>query len=368
MQLGFFTMPSHPPERDLREGHEWDLQAMRWADELGYVEGWIGEHHTAPWEPHPAPDFLVVEGLRQTRNIRLGPGGFLLPYHHPAELANRVAMMDHLSQGRLNFGIAASGLPSDWAMFNVDGMSGENRDMTREALEIILKLWTATEPFDFKGKFWNVSLPETMFGFLKHHLRPLQKPHPPIGVAGLSKGSETLKVAGEKGYIPMSLNLNPAYVGSHWESVEEGARRSGRTPWRGEWRMVREVFVAETDEKAWELSVGGMMGRMMREYFLPLLANFGFLEFLKHDPSVPDSDVTPEYCARHNWLIGSPSTVAEKLAAVYDDVGGFGQLLVFGFDYVEKPEAWHESLGLLANEVLPKVADLRPAPVAQAAE
>ena len=55
-------------------------------------------------------------------------------------------MLDHLAQGRLNFGVAASGLPSDWAMFNVDGMSGQNREMTREALEIILKLWTEDEP------------------------------------------------------------------------------------------------------------------------------------------------------------------------------------------------------------------------------
>lgn len=41
------------------------------------------------WEPHPSPDLLVVEGFRQTKNIRIGPGGFCLPYHHPAELANR---------------------------------------------------------------------------------------------------------------------------------------------------------------------------------------------------------------------------------------------------------------------------------------
>ena len=54
----------------------------------------------------------------------------------------------------------------------------------------------------------------------------------------------------------MSLNLNPAYVGSHWESVEEGARRTGRTPNRADWRMVREVFVADTDAEAMRLSVG----------------------------------------------------------------------------------------------------------------
>jgi len=223
MEIGYFTMPSHPPECGLKEGHDWDLQTLRWLDELGYQEAWIGEHHTAPWEPHPSPDLILAQAFLQTKNIRLGPGGFLLPYHHPAELANRVAMLDHLSEGRLNFGVAASGLPSDWAMFNVDGMSGQNRDMTREALEIILKMWTEDAPWTHTGKFWTVNKPDTMFDFLKPHLKPLQAPHPPIGVAGLSKGSDTLKLAGERGYIPMSLNLNPAYVGSHWESVEIGA-------------------------------------------------------------------------------------------------------------------------------------------------
>ena len=127
--------------------------------------------------------------------------------------------------------------------------------------------------------------------------------------------------------------------------------------------MVREVFVAETDEEAMRLSVDSMMGRMMREYFLPLLGNFGFLEYLKDDPNVPDSDVTPAYCAEKNWLVGSPSTVAEKLEAVYEDVGGFGSLLLFCFDYADQPEAWHNSMRLLMEEVKPRVAHLKPARV-----
>ena len=73
MQFGYFAMPSHPPERPLKDGHEWDLQVIRWLDELGFTEAWIGEHHTAPWEPHPAPDLLVAQALMQTKNIRLGP-------------------------------------------------------------------------------------------------------------------------------------------------------------------------------------------------------------------------------------------------------------------------------------------------------
>src|SRR3954470_21554516 len=89
---------------------------------------------------------------------------------------------------------------------------------------------------------------------------------------------------------------------SHWDSVETGARKGGRTANRNDWRLVREIFVADTDEEAWRLSVGGMMGRMMGEYFLPLLSNFGFKEYLKHHPDVPDSDVTVDYCAKRNWL------------------------------------------------------------------
>jgi len=361
MDFGYFAMPSHPPERGLKQGHDYDLSVLRDLDRMGFTEAWIGEHHTAPWEPHPAPDLLIVEALRQTERLRIGPGGFLLPYHHPAELANRVAMLDHLSEGRLVFGVAASGLPSDWAMFNVDGMSGANRDMTREALDIILRLWTEDQPFHHEGRFWKVDRPDTMFGFLKPHIKPFQKPHPPIGVAGLSKNSDTLKLAGERGFLPLSLNLNPAYVRSHWDAVEAGAAKTGRTPWRGDWRLVREVCVAETDEEAWRLSVGSMMGRMMGEYFLPLLSNFGFKEYLKHQPDVADSDVTVEYCAKHNWIVGSPKTVVEKLETVYDECGGFGQILVFGFDYMENPEAWRTSLGLLQTEVLPKVKHLLPA-------
>ena len=360
MQYGLFTMPSHPPERSLYDGHRWDLQTLRWADELGFSEAWIGEHHTAPWEPHPAPDLLIAQALMETSRIRLAPGGFLLPYHHPAELAHRVAMLDHLAQGRLNFGVAASGLPSDWAMFNVDGMTGQHREMTREALDIILKLWTAEEPFDYAGKYWHVTRTDLMLESLRPHIRPLQKPHPPIGVAGVSAGSETLKVAGERGFLPMSLNLNQTYVASHWASVEEGGRRTGRTPSRADWRLVREIFVADSDAEAWRLSVEAQMGRMMREYFLPLLKNVGVIQYLKHDDAVADSDVTPEYCARHNWLIGSPATVVEKIERMYEEVGGFGHLLLFCFDYSENPKAWRHSMELLAREVMPKVAHLLP--------
>jgi alkanesulfonate monooxygenase SsuD/methylene tetrahydromethanopterin reductase-like flavin-dependent oxidoreductase (luciferase family) len=357
MKLGVFLMPSHPPERDLKAGQEYDLEMLRLADRLGYSEAWIGEHFTSPWEPNPAPDLLIAQALMQTKQIKLAPGAHLLPYHHPAELACRVAFMDHLAQGRYMLGIGASGLPSDWQLFSVDGIKGETRDMTRESLDIMLKIWESDGGLEYNGKFWKVNVPGPMLGTLRHHLKPFQKPHPPIGIAGFSPGSETLKLCGERGFIPLSLNLSPAYVATHWDAVVEGAKRTGRTADRGEWRIVREVFVADTDDEAFKGCVRGAMGRMMSEYLLPLFANFGFTKYLKHDESVPDADVTPEYLVDHGWLVGSPKTVTRKLGEMNEELGGFGTILLFAFDYADDPAPWFKSMRLLAEEVLPHFQD-----------
>src|SRR5256886_3062900 len=240
------------------------------------------------------------------------------------------------------------------------GPAALRRDITGDALAIVEGVGARETPFYCAGK--SCIAPAPVLGWTPGGPSPgrWKTPPPPIGVAGVSKGSDTLKLAGEHGFLPMSLNLNPGYVASHWDSVEEGARRSGKTPSRADWRLVREIFVADTDEEAWRLSVGAQMGRMMREYFLPLLKNVGVIQFLKHDEAVADSDVTPEYCATHNWLIGSPATVVEKIERMYDEVGGFGSILLFCFDYSENPDAWHQSMRLLAEEVMPKVAHLSP--------
>ena len=75
MQFGYFAMPSHPPERGLQEGHDYDLSILRELDRLGYTEAWIGEHHTAPWEPHPSPDLLVAQALCRPSGCASVPAG-----------------------------------------------------------------------------------------------------------------------------------------------------------------------------------------------------------------------------------------------------------------------------------------------------
>ena len=369
MKLGMFMMPSHPPERSPFDADKWDLECIRLAEDLDFTEVWIGEHFTAPWEPVPSPDMLIARALMQTSRIKLGTGAHLLPFHHPVELAHRVAYLDHLAQGRYMFGIGSGGLLSDHELFTVDMDAGEHREMTRESLDIILKLWENKAPSEYKGKFWSFKIPdpddyhyEAEYGALgKVFIGPYQKPHPPIGVAAASPGSQTLRIAGERGYIPMSLGLNAVYVASHWDAVEEGAAEAGREPpSRSKWRIVRDIWVADTDEEARETALNGMLGRVWTEYLRPLFS-FGpypFIASMKHDDSIPDDEVTVEYMADHLWLVGSPDTVVEKLRALNEMVGGFGTLLWLMYDYSEQDEGWRKSMRLMTEKVMPQVADL----------
>jgi len=113
------------------------------------------------------------------------------------------------------------------------GFAGESREMTAESVEMIMKLWSEEPGWKQEGKFWTASVPTGIPELTLHqHLKPLQQPHPPIGVAGLSSPSPTLELAGERGWIPMSLNLNPGYVKSHWDSYRSG-RGGAATPCTG---------------------------------------------------------------------------------------------------------------------------------------
>jgi alkanesulfonate monooxygenase SsuD/methylene tetrahydromethanopterin reductase-like flavin-dependent oxidoreductase (luciferase family) len=355
MRLGAVLMPSHPPERGIREGQAWDLEEIVRLDALGFNEAWVGEHFTAAWEPCPAPDLLIAQALGSTGRIRLGPLGHLLPYHHPVELAHRVAYLDHMAQGRYQLGVGISALPTDHDLFALDTSGGVNRAMTFEALEVITQLWRDGAS-DFDGEFWSMRAPRSNLGLgLGYHLRPYQLPRPPIAIAGMTPGSANHKLAGEQGYIPVSFCISPdaSVTARHWEAVVEGAAPRGRTPDRGDWRLIRDVYVAPTDREARALALGGMMGRCWREFLLPLYLSLGLGPLLKGDPSMPDEDVDLEYVADNLWLVGSPDTVARGIRELQEHTGGFGYLLITSYDAVDERQSWERSLQLLIDEVLP---------------
>lgn len=361
LRYGLFLQSSHPPERALGDAIDRVIAQIRWADELGFSEAWLGEHLTAAWEPIPAQDLVIAQALACTKSITLCAGAYVLPFYHPAALAMRISQLDHMARGRFILGIAAGSIPTDLAMLDVDMAKGEHRDRMAESLEIMLKLWNEPEkPWVYEGKFWTVRNPEPVLSY-GPHLRPYQRPHPPIALAGLSPNSGTLELAGNRGFIPLSLTFNTPYLKGHWSAVERGAAKSGRSCDRRDWRVVRDVFVAESDEAARKWVREGNMARAWRSVNFPTLDLFGWRTFLKHDESVPDADVDIDYLIEHLFLVGSPETVASRLVAVDEALGGFGTVVLNAYDWGDDEGPYRRSMELFAREVIPRFEALRGA-------
>ena len=146
---------------------------------------------------------------RLTKNIRLGFGVVILPYHHPIRVAERVAMVDQLSHGRVDFGTGRSA-PYEQTGMGIDPRF--TRDMWEESLSMIPKIWES-ETFQWEGKFWNVPPRKVL-------PKPYQKPHPPIWVAALQPA--TYQLAAEKGIGVMALGVAaPSILEPHIKAYRE---------------------------------------------------------------------------------------------------------------------------------------------------
>ena len=359
MRFGTMQTPSHPPHRSLYDGHYHNLDYLKFLDGIGVYEAWIGSHYTVVSEPQGPNDLLIAQGFAQTKNIRLNPGAFIVPFFHPAELAHRIAWLDHISGGRMTVGMGASGVPSDLDMIGVDFRTSQNREMVEESIHMMRSLWASTEPMEIVGKFWTIRHPKPFIdGRLRFHMRPLQQPHPPFAISGGSPNSPTLKLAGKLGMSPMSFCFSTEFIRSHWDSVVEGAETAQREPPpKSEWRLVRETVVAETDEEAMDFAINGPMGQHYARFYLPMLKDSGLLKSVKHHPDVADSDVTIEYLAKNTWTVGSEATVSEKLEELHDKAGGFGVLLANSYDHVDYMEQWRSSIVALNDRIIPKLTE-----------
>ena len=168
MQLGFFTMPIHPLTKDWRQSLREDREAFILADELGFVEGYCGEHATDKAENITSSLIFLATLGDVTRTMKLGTGTINMPNSHPAAVAAQVAMLDHLLDGRFIFGISPGGLPSDAEVFG--NLDADRNEMFLEAINQVLKIWTSDPrmrfeanigPYRRPGRFWRTSVKES---------------------------------------------------------------------------------------------------------------------------------------------------------------------------------------------------------------
>jgi alkanesulfonate monooxygenase SsuD/methylene tetrahydromethanopterin reductase-like flavin-dependent oxidoreductase (luciferase family) len=357
MKLGFFTMPMHPIGKDWQQSLREDRQAFILADELGFVEGYCGEHATDPEENITSSAMFMASLVDATRRIRLGTGTINMPNHHPAAVAGEIAMLDHLLGGRFILGISPGALPSDAEIFG-------NMDMARpamflEAINQVLQIWTTEPPYNIQGQFWNITtqrtyIPETGMGTIP---KPLQRPHPPIVVTAVAPFSQGITEAAARGWDPISANfLLPKWVRSHWTKYVEGCERGGRVADPANWRVAKTVFVAEDDAtaKAYAMGSDGPYYYYYNTLFKKLKRR-GALGVFKSDPKMPDDEVTLEGVMEQLVIHGSPQRVVDQINELREVTGDFGTMLYAGVDWRDLGLA-RNSMKLMAEKVAPNVA------------
>jgi len=358
MKFGLFMMPLHPPRRSYADSYDRDIELIVQADRLGYHEAWIGEHITETWENAPVPELLIAQALALTNQIVMATGVTMLPLHHPVDTAHRIAMLDHMARGRFYWGIGFRSLPTDLQLYGVNYDSMDDvRQQGREALEVILGLWAAEDGhFGFEGKYYQVHAPEGSSELGRRlYFKPYQQPHPPIGIAGSTPNTESIRVAGQRGWIPMT-NLPSKFVPDLWHIVEEGAASTGKTADRSELRLGREVYVGETPRSARD-EARVVLGQPFEQHQWKNRKAGGILGYLKNDPSMSDEAVDVDYMLENVWIVGDPAECAEKLQQTYEDVGGFGHLLTITQD-PDDHSLVQRSQRLLMEEVGPKLERL----------
>jgi alkanesulfonate monooxygenase SsuD/methylene tetrahydromethanopterin reductase-like flavin-dependent oxidoreductase (luciferase family) len=356
MNLGFFTMPIHPMTKDWRQCLREDREAFILADELGFTEGYVGEHVTDRAENITSCAMFIATLADATKNIRLGTGTVNLPNTHPAQVAASLAMLDHLLDGRFIFGISQGGLLSDAEIFG--NLDADRVAMFLEAINHVLALWTTEPPYDLAGKYWTISTKRTLIAEIGQGYvpKPLQRPHPPIVVTAVAPHSKGITEAAARGWDPISANfLMPVWVKSHWPKYVEGCQHAGRKADPANWRVAKSIFVADDDKTARDYALGAASPYL--NYYKSLgtkLIKNGRAELFKTSRDMPDSAVTIDFIMDNLVIWGSPNKVADEILAFRENVGDFGTLLYAGHDWADRDLA-RRSMILAAEKVLPVV-------------
>src|SRR5439155_12445661 len=170
------------------------LDQIQLAEDLGWECFWFTEHHFLLYGgPMPNPAAIMSAAAARTSRIHLGSAISILPLHHPVQIAEDYAMVDVISNGRLEFGIGLGNTAVDFQVYGVP--REERRDRFEEASDVIVKAWT-NERFSHEGRFWQ-------FNDVPIYPRPVQQPLPSMWVAGHSP--ESLGWAGRQGFNVMTV-------------------------------------------------------------------------------------------------------------------------------------------------------------------
>jgi alkanesulfonate monooxygenase SsuD/methylene tetrahydromethanopterin reductase-like flavin-dependent oxidoreductase (luciferase family) len=326
------------------------LTQLELADRCGYDHAWVVEHHFLEEYSHsPSPESFLAAASQRTRNIRLGHGIFQLTTNHPARVAERVAVLDLLSNGRVEFGMGESASITELTPFGRDMET--KKEVFEEAVRAIFPMFKDGGS-EHHGKYFDIPLRNVV-------PKPLQKPHPPLWMA--CSQLPTIERAGRCGFGALgfqfvSADAAHAWVHAYYNAITKRLKKLADYEINPNMALVSFFMCARTDEEARARADGATFFQFALRYYgasqnrqrpAPGTVNM-WDEYNKWKRENPDA----QEAALRGGLIGSPETIAKKLRRFR--TSHIDQVILLNQAGKNSHEHICDSLELFAKEVMPE--------------
>jgi alkanesulfonate monooxygenase SsuD/methylene tetrahydromethanopterin reductase-like flavin-dependent oxidoreductase (luciferase family) len=386
MKVSLFYLPSVGSKSDIEQGmvglngdlydqmlREVSAQA-KLADELGYDSISFTEHHfhVEGFELSNNPVLLDLYIAMQTKRLRVGQLGIVLPAQNPIRVAEDIAMLDRMSGGRANAGFAR-GYQRRWVDImgqqthgihgaqphQHDEIDAANRAAFEENFRIVKLAWTS-ETLSYEGKYWRIPPGETPWNIEATRLwgkgvvdgivkavsvvpKPVQKPHPPI-FQPFASSERSIRWCAQEGVTAILPPLHPILERQLFDLY---AQESGRPLGEG-MGVLRDLLIADTDEEAYAMwhESGYFCGQ---QWFAP----FGFAKGLED----PKTGEVANLFTNHLALIGSVDTVTRQLEGLLKRLP-VSWIFAWMYNSLMPHDSVMKTIELFQTKVLPRVAQL----------
>mgnify|MGYP003694728731 CR=1 FL=1 len=323
---------------------------MAWTEELGFDSIWLTEHHFIDYGLSVSPAVLATAAAMRTRRVRIGLAAAILPFHDPIRLAEELAMVDILSEGRLDVGVGRGNRPVEFEGYRVPQI--ENRERFEECLAILLKAWTQ-DRFSFEGRSLHDPRGRVIPSRSSSRIPGLRRVHEPRHDRGHR--------AARRAHAQLAAPRRRRSARQEPRHLREGVRRRGGSAAEtasllSRWGVSRHVYVAPTDAQALAEARDAEMWyqESLRRFLIPEridrvhpLLQPGFRAMQERFATVSWEQLVAESVA-----FGSPDTVAERV----DEFRrlGVGEMLCWmNFGGLPQDQV-RRSMELFAREVMPR--------------
>ncbi|MCB1283564.1 MAG: LLM class flavin-dependent oxidoreductase [Microthrixaceae bacterium] len=320
------------------------------ADKFNWKYVWMGEHHALTEYSHlSAPEVLIGYVAAKTEQIHIGSAIMNLsrPVNHPVRNAERVAMLDHITEGRYEWGTGRGAGSHEMATFDL--LTSETKEMWDEAAHEILRMWEVRD-YTFEGKYFKIEKPHNVLP------KPYGTGHPPMWVGCGNPG--TFTKAGELGIGAIAFNFEPIYnlkgrINAYKEGITNCTETLGQ--YKNDNVMMTNAVVCVSDRKrAREIAMSlgrGYLNTMVNMYHDTMPPQDNAVVWPNPPHRIPDES-TLDYLIEAGYLLcGTPEEVNEQIAK-YQEVGC--DQLVFGIPTEGfRDEEILEMIELFGTEVIP---------------